>query len=268
MNIIDTRDTTGDGNTCIPRIRARKWVFTWNNPELKHADVSAILHDTKKYVFQKEEGENKTPHYQGYVEYKNARSFSSMKKLIPNAHWEKCNNSEASIAYCQKLEGRLAGPWTKGFPKKIKLLDQANFYDWQLDVIDQINREPNDRTIHWYWSEAGNNGKTQLCKYICSKYNALLVDGSPKDAKYIIANHIDKDPINADDLIILFNFSRSRFINSSDYQVMESIKDGIFVSTKYESRPIIINSPHMFIFANQAPDLGALTEDRWNLVPL
>lgn len=260
--IIDTLDTAGVGNTKNPRNRSRTWCFTYNNPEEKHKDIEKLLNDTSKYMFQLEIGDSKTEHYQGVLKYRNARSFDSMKKLLPLAHWEKCNNFKASVEYCRKDEGRVGGPWSKGFPKKIKIIKEL--YAWQQECINNITWD-NDRQINWYWSEDGCKGKTALVKYICMKYNAILVAGSPKDAKYVVANHLDKNQLNADNLIIIWNFARSSNINDGHYQCMESLKDGIFVSTKYESKPIIMNSPHIIVFANEEPDTQALSEDRWRI---
>ena len=33
--------------------------------------------------------------------------------------------------------------------------------------------------------------------------------------------------------------------------------------SKYESKPVIRNSPHVIVFANFEPDKSALSEDRW-----
>ena len=47
------------------------------------------------------------------------------------------------------------------------------------------------------------------------------------------------------------------------YQAIEAIKNGIFYNTKYESKMITYNSPHVIIFANFFPDITKLSSDRW-----
>ena len=52
------------------------------------------------------------------------------------------------------------------------------------------------------------------------------------------------------------------------YGSIEKIKNGYFMCSKYESKPIVRNSPHVFIFANFEPELDALSLDRWHIVNL
>ena len=49
---------------------------------------------------------------------------------------------------------------------------------------------------------------------------------------------------------------------------LEHVKDGNFSSTKYGGGQHIFQSPHLLVFANQAPDTRKLTMDRWQIVNL
>ena len=92
---------------------ARSWCFTLNNPII--SDKPSILDIPSRYVvFQLEQGESQTPHYQGTIVFESKRSLKTMKKLMPRAHLEQCQDLKASIAYCKKDEGRLDGPWEQG----------------------------------------------------------------------------------------------------------------------------------------------------------
>lgn len=101
----DTAKTHGRGNT-IPALstRSRHWVFTLNN--YTQNDIKNICKFNAEYVFQEETGEKGTKHLQGYLGFKNARTFSSMKKLESRAHWEICKDRIASIIYCSKEKTR------------------------------------------------------------------------------------------------------------------------------------------------------------------
>ena len=60
------------------------------------------------YTFQKEMGENGTPHYQGYVRFMKKTTVPS--KLVPvPAHWLRCDQNYEK--YCSKEETRIDGPW-------------------------------------------------------------------------------------------------------------------------------------------------------------
>ncbi len=253
----------GEGNTKSSP-RARNWFITWNNPK----DDDKIYFDThikecaKKAVWQIESGTSKTPHIQAVICYKNARTFKSMRKIMKNNHIEICKDINESINYCSKPEGRIEGPWYHGFPKKIKLIN--NLKPWQSELENIIKTEADDRSIYWIWESTGNVGKTSFAKYICSNYNALYCTGKSSDLKYLLTSYFENNECNKDDLTCIFDYTRSMEEYIS-YQGIEEIKNGIFCNTKYETKMIIFNSPHVFIFSNFAPQKNKLSLDRWKI---
>lgn len=93
------------GNTKIPdSARTRNYCFTLNN--YKDTDIAILQAVKGQYVFQEETGQEGTKHLQGVLMFDSAKTFSSVKKLIPKAHIEKCKDLAASIAYCSKDETR------------------------------------------------------------------------------------------------------------------------------------------------------------------
>lgn len=91
----------------IDNKRARGWIFTHNNyDECDIKFFTALGSEAKYLVFGKEMGESKTPHLQGYVEFANARTGKSMKKLhTGKTHWEvRLGTPEEASAYCKKGE--------------------------------------------------------------------------------------------------------------------------------------------------------------------
>lgn len=93
--------------------RARNWFFTWNNPG---DDARAVVDgvDCRFCIYQLEQGESGTPHFQGLFVFNNARRLSALKDIAVAIHWEPCRNLRAAIKYCSKEEGRLDGPWERG----------------------------------------------------------------------------------------------------------------------------------------------------------
>lgn len=81
---------------------SRSVVFTLNN--YTEEEYKAITEWECKYlVVGKEVGENKTPHLQGYVEWRSPKRFEVMKKLLPRAHWEKRRGTAKQASdYCKK----------------------------------------------------------------------------------------------------------------------------------------------------------------------
>lgn len=91
----------------------RRWVFTLNNPdeELQPATWPGC----KFAIWQKERGEEGTPHYQGYLELDTPRRLVWCRGIIPRAHWEPARGDQADcIRYCSKDDTRIEGPWEHG----------------------------------------------------------------------------------------------------------------------------------------------------------
>lgn len=98
--------------------QARNWMFTINNPS-ESDDV--FLERTKTWprlrfvTFQREQGEQGTPHFQGYVEFTGTYRLEALKRLDPKAHWEQRRGSQKqAVEYCNKADTRLSGPYTFG----------------------------------------------------------------------------------------------------------------------------------------------------------
>lgn len=81
---------------------AKDWVFTWNNPT--DDDILSIEQWPYNFiVFQKEVGENGTPHLQGFVQFTNQTRITALKKLNKRVHWEKRKGTPyEAVHYCEK----------------------------------------------------------------------------------------------------------------------------------------------------------------------
>lgn len=94
------------------RERNRKWCMTLNNYTEEEWTMFCGWYEvsqnpeTSYYVVGKEIGEkHKIPHLQGYFEFKNQVSLSTLKKRVPKAHWEikyKKSTPQQAADYCKK----------------------------------------------------------------------------------------------------------------------------------------------------------------------
>lgn len=236
----------------------KRWCFTWNNyPDTGIDDcIKAFSANSSKYCIGKEVGEQGTPHLQGYVSCDKKIRWTAFD-LPKTIHWEKAKGDEDSnYTYCGK-EGNMISNIKKDKP--LICLADEKLTKWQREVVEIVKKDPNDRTIYWYWEPVGNMGKTTFAKYLSIKYNAIPIEGKKNDILFCAA-------MFPSDLYI-FDFERSmeEFIS---YGAMEKIKNGYYMSAKYESKPIIRNPPHLICFANFEPDLNKLSKDRWVIVEI
>lgn len=244
-----------------PRVvQTRYWVFTYNNYE--NDDVKILEQRFKemecKYIFGKEVGEQGTPHLQGFVVCPKKIRWSEFK-LTNKIHWEKMKKTvEQNIMYCSKDNNYYTNFEKKYFKKKkpLKILQESQFYMWQKEVVKIVDNDPDDRSIWWFWETKGNVGKTTFCKYLCHEYGAVIIEGKKNDILHCAAE--------AETDIYIFDFERSMEEYIS-YSAMEKIKNGMFMSGKYESKMILRNSPHVICFANFKPDISKLSADRWKI---
>ena len=240
------------GNTkqSSPRVL---WCFTWNN--YSNDDFLMMKEwcssNSSMFIIGKEVGENGTMHLQGFFKLNTKKRLSALKKISSKIHFEACRGSvEDNIKYCSKDGDFVSGGCY--VPKPLKLITKLR--PWQQKCIDLLDTPIDDRKIQWFWEPDGNMGKTTFCKYLCAKYNAIPVEGSKKDILYCAAN-FETD-------LYVFDFERSMEEYVS-YGAMEKIKGGLYMCAKYESRPVIRNSPNVFVFANFEPDYKTMSLDRW-----
>lgn len=271
MVVIDNSKTPGEnGNTkhSPKESKIRNFLITLNNPLPEELETLKTLTSQlcTHYSWQVEEGASKTPHVQGAFVFRDSKPFSWWKNNFPRVHVEKIRNKKAALDYCCKPEGRLDGPYTKGLPCPIKTITE--FSDWQLSVIKMIdNWSQGDRQIDWLWESLGKFGKSDLAKYLAVNYNCLILSGKSADIKNAVLKHKEENPANLDKLVIVFDVPRTN-VDYVNYEALESLKNGLFYSGKYEGGMVIMNPPIVIVLANQFPKIEKLSKDRWKIINL
>lgn len=185
--------------------------------------------------------------------------------LPKDIHWEKVKHVPLCYEYCSRASKRHGNCWSLKYPipLKLKLLDEANFYEWETNIVNYIKTEPDDRTICWLWSEKGDIGKSTFCKYLAYTFNAILCGkGQYSDIMNIMFKaNMDKTKL------VVFDLPRNNG-NKISYSALESIKNGLIVNTKYETGSKLFNSPHIIVFANMPPEMEKMSMDRWKIICL
>jgi len=129
---------------------------------------------------------------------------------------------------------------------------------WQRDLVNDLDGEPDDRTIQFIVDPIGNNGKSWICKYLKNKLPAkvqILQIGKRDDLAHAL---------NPKRSIILFDIPR-RGMEYLQYHVLEMLKNGEVFSPKYDSGSKTLPPCHVVVFCNEEPDRQAMSQDRFKI---
>ena len=141
--------------------------------------------------------------------------------------------------------------------------EEQELREWQQELETLLN-DPceDDRKINFFVDPVGGAGKTFFQQWYFSKNPTrvqILSGGSYNDLAYIIDENCD---------VFFFNIPRGGMEYFS-YRVVESLKDRIVPSTKYQGvTKILSHQPHVCVFCNETPDMTKLSQDRFNIKDL
>jgi len=234
-------------------------MHTWHTWHTTFHEINQLIY---RYAFQEETGETGTPHLQGVVYFKNPVSFATVKQWNLRMHVERSRDVTRSVQYCTKVETRSGRVWTNGFaaPRdELGIVPEDDLYDWQRVLLAELGGLPHPRKVIWYWDLQGGCGKTELCRYIIDKLDSVLflTSAAGKDLVHQVVKC--KRPPK----IVILNLSRQSE-GAFSYASVESIKDGLVFSGKYDGGSKLFPKPHIVIFANWFPDVTKLSIDRWD----
>lgn len=218
-----------------------------------------------RYVFQEETGEGGTGHLQGVFNAKNQIAFSTVKQWNLRLHIEATRDIHLSVQYCSDPEKRSGRIWCNGFnveTQELGILEPASLFEWQMECLSYIQGPPDPRRVRWYYDPDGGCGKTELARYLIARRGAFFL-ASAKGAD--MCHQIIKS--RSHPKIVCINLTRASE-GAFSYSTIESIKDGLVFSGKYEGGVRLFPKPHLVIFANWYPDLTKLTTDRWQILTL
>lgn len=277
MNTLSTVEHKGVvGNTKTTTLRSRGWC--WTLPNYKDEDYEKMKdfgHScTLKFIIGKEIAPTTgTPHLQGYFYFKNPQTFDRMKKVCANAHWERSKGSpEANYEYCKK-EGEFVA---KGMEKEETFKEKLNqkllsryesveWKPWQKSILDIVESKPDSRTINWVVDELGNSGKSFLTKYLALTKSVIIADGKKDNIFNQVNRKLNDDEEEFEIVILDIPRSSLGYVN---YGVLEQLKNGCIYSGKYEGGLCLFDDVHVIVFANEEPDLGQFSSDRWNIIKI
>lgn len=251
---------------------AKNWSLTLFNFEESDIELIKRSKSIEKYACQVEKcPDTGKLHIQGFICFRDKVRFrksdgqiAALEFIGKHPHWEKVKNLQAIMDYCTKSETlageRFVSPSIALKKQELKIITELR--DWQKDVINIIESEPDDRTVHWFWDKKGGQGKTALIKYILTHYETATISRCLKSADILTCASEERN-------IYLLDFPRTA-TDFCPYNAIEQLKDGVITECKLkkEQRCVIINPPHVICFANFPPKTNKLSLDRWNIIRL
>lgn len=273
MNLEGSQESKRSGvilNPDLPQSkRHRRWVFTLNNPSNQEEEaLNLMISEVSTYIFGwegKEEG--KTPHIQGYCTWKHQKTFGSVKKWLPRAHWQKARGTEqANYQYCSKEGSFITNIEPKVTRKDLIDLVRQTYTHvtwklWQQDIINMADAAIDPRTIVWVYEKTGNAGKTFLAKYLAMRQGTLICQGKAADVFNAVNVAIEAGTYPK---LVLVDVPRVT-IDYVSYNALECLKNGLLYSGKYEGGLCIFPTPHVICFANEMPAVNKMSLDRWKI---
>lgn len=252
---------------------AKHWVFTFNNytenDYIKIVDYYSSNSSTYDVIiFQEEIGDSGTRHLQGCQSYKVGKGRPFNQGLNKSIHWEskgKFSTLQQMRDYC--CDPKKRAPNGRCFlfnyqePQELKIIRRSQLYKWQIFIIDEISKEANDRDIIWIYGSSGL-GKTQFTKYLVYHHGAIQLQGNRRHILKVVSQHLRTK-------LFVFLLTMNDMGNAP-YSALEQVKDGLFMSHFGcdNTEPVIMNSPHILVFANNPPEKFRIAAKKLKIINL
>jgi hypothetical protein len=169
--------------------------------------------------------------------------------------------------YVMKLESRVEGPWSDKDPVPLVEPRQSREYTtllpWQQFIWESMT-EWQPRVINYLYCPTGNVGKSILCmKALCAGRGRLLPPVNDyKDIMRMVCGLQSAKPSGCYMIDVPRSLPKGKL--NGFWAGIESLKDGYCWDDRYEFKEMVFDSPVIWVFSNEYPDMEALSKDRWN----
>lgn len=139
----------------------------------------------------------------------------------------------------------------------VPILREGECRQWQQRLSDELDADPDDRTVVFYCDPIGGKGKTWFQQWYFSKAVdkvQLLGVGKRDDMAHSI------DPVCR---VFFINVPRGG-MEYLQYTILEQLKDRMVYSPKYNSHMKALQTNcHVIVFCNEEPDRTKMSADRY-----
>lgn len=126
-------------------------------------------------------------------------------------------------------------------------------HGWQIPLLRKLEWSADLRSIDNYWEPDGRCGKTTLIKYLVAthpdRFYAISDPGPARDTSTVI---VSAQKAGWKGHCMLINLTRDYAEREHIYKFLETLKDGLVTSQKYESATMVFDNPHVIVFSNAA----------------
>ncbi len=240
------------------------WDFTcWEDYSAE--DLRKILSDScKKYCFQLEDA-GSGPHWQGRISLKAKSRLSGVNKIL-TAHWSVTSGENRdNNFYACKEDTRVCGPFKDDdildipLPRQLACIE--TWRPWQQSVIDSADVF-DTRSINVVVDLKGNIGKSSLALYLTCLRKSCYVPFI-REFRDLMRMVMDMPKLG------MYMVDLPRALKKEHLREMwsaiETIKSGYAFDDRYNFKFAVFDSPVIWIFTNEVPDLSYQSEDRWRL---
>lgn len=258
----------------MPNSPIYRYDFTLKNIMPSDNIIKILNVHAKKWVFQLEKGKEGYEHYQGRISLliKKRQSELINMNILPTAtHWSRTQNICKGFDYVMKDDTRILGPWKdtdkpRYIPRQYRgKMDTLR--PFQKQIIDSA-KIFDERKINIIVSYSGNIGKTVISS-LCELYLNGIDLPPCNDAEKLIQSCCNicmkKNMRNPSPIFIDLPRSFNQEKMNGIFTAIEQIKKGKLYDTRYNYTEYWIDSPQIWVFTNEYPDLDYLSKDRWNI---
>lgn len=231
------------------------------HPNIKKIDLRGKHLENSIRYLGKEDPENK-----------DLIEWTQPKKNVVQEIQSCTSRDEAINKFCTTENGRLIGSNVNVVER---LFNERNKEEYEPEITELFNwqkwlikksKTRNNREIIWIYDPVGGGGKTMFGKYIQHKKMGVYLSGSGNGQNHVAQYAAKMKSIGENLEWWIINMTRAQENNETIYGVLESLKDGIMTSTKYEGTNLLMRSPCVTVMANSLPKKSRLSADRWTIV--
>lgn len=251
--------------------------YTFSKDKVSDDEVKAFLKEyAKKWAYQEEIGkETGYKHFQSRFSLHRKRRHNEMVSVMKDYFGNERINTKAltptsnanrtNMFYVLKSDTSVAGTQRTDkdedfyIPRQVREIKVLRGF--QKEIIDDL-KVWNTRSINVLIDTKGNIGKSVLCSWIrCYRLGRILP--ALNDAKDLMRATYCLPTARGYLLDLPRALDKRRLAEM--YSAIEQIKSGYCYDDRYEYKEKVFDSPNIWIFTNQIPDLRYMSLDRWKL---